>query len=190
MNASVGLFHVTKRFGAQTVLDDLSLSFPRGRASCVMGPSGCGKTTLLRLLMRLDAPDAGRVVCPGRVSAVFQEDRLIPALTAPGNLRFALGRGFGAQGETMLGELGLRDSLDKPAHLLSGGMQRRVAIARALLAEHGVLLLDEPFKGLDWPLKERVAGIICRNEAGRTVVLVTHDPKEAELLDAELFRLP
>lgn len=190
MSVSIGLLKVSKRFGEQTVFCDLSMTFPSGRASCVMGPSGCGKTTLLRLLMGLETPDAGKAFCEGTVSAVFQENRLLESLTAPGNLRFILGRGKQEAINGILDELELGDTADKPVKTFSGGMKRRVAIARALIMEHDVLLLDEPFKGLDEELKARTAEIILRREAGKTVILVTHNPAEAQLLGAEVFRLP
>ena len=190
MSISIGLFGVSKRFGAQTVFHNLSMAFPSGRASCVMGPSGCGKTTLLRLLMGLEVPDTGKALCKGLVSAVFQENRLLESLTAPGNLRFVLGRGKQEAINGILDELELGDAVDKPVKTFSGGMKRRVAIARALIMEHDILLLDEPFKGLDEELKARTAEIILRYEAGKTVVLVTHNPAEALMLGAEVFRLP
>ncbi len=190
MNSSAGLMGVSKRFGEQAVFRGLTMAFPSGRASCVMGPSGCGKTTLLRLLMGLETPDAGKVLCEGTLSAVFQEDRLVESLSAQGNLRLILGRDREAEIKGVLAELGLEDALDKPVRAFSGGMKRRVAIARALVMEHDVLLLDEPFKGLDEELKAHAAQAILDHEAGKTVILVTHDPQEAKMLCAELFRLP
>ncbi len=190
MSHSADLVRVSKRFGAQAVFSELTVSFPPGRASCVMGPSGCGKTTLLRLLMGLEKPDAGKVLCEGTVSAVFQEDRLLESLSAQGNLRFILGRDREADIKGVLDALGLGDALDKPVRDFSGGMKRRVAIARALISEHDILLLDEPFKGLDGEMRARAAQIILRYGAEKTVILVTHDPQDAVLLSAEVFRLP
>lgn len=190
MNSQTGLMSVSKRFGEQAVFRGLSMSFPPGRVSCVMGPSGCGKTTLLRLLMGLEKPDAGKVLREGTVSAVFQEDRLLDSLSAQGNLRFVVGREKEADIKGVLDELGLGDALDKPVRAFSGGMKRRVAIARALVMAHDILLLDEPFKGLDEEMKARAAQAILRHEAGKTVILVTHEPQEAVLLNAEVFRLP
>ncbi len=181
---------VCKRYGTKRLFENLNLAFPTGQASCVMGPSGCGKTTLLRLLMGLESPDAGQVICQGRVSAVFQEDRLLEALTARENLRFVVGKGREELIATFLEELEIGDTTGIPVRLFSGGMKRRVAIGRALLAEHDILLLDEPFKGLDAGLKQRVAKVILRHAQGKTLLLVTHEPSEALLFDAFPFRLP
>ena len=183
---------VCKSFGGQTVLKDLSLRFPGGEVSCVMAPSGAGKTTLLRILMGLERPDAGRITgLEGAVTgAVFQEDRLLPWATASGNLRFACGRLSGPEIRRALAELGLAGSEARPARELSGGMARRVALLRALMAENDVLLLDEPFKGLDEETRRLAMDALLRRRAGRTAVMVTHDRTEAEALGARIFTLP
>lgn len=188
--ADLRLHHVTKRFGAKTVFDNFSLELPLGQATCLMGPSGCGKTTLLNLLMGLVEPDSGSVTTISPQSAVFQEDRLLPALSALGNLRLVTGRGRDSELTALLEELGLGEEGHKPVRDFSGGMKRRVAIARALLADARLLLLDEPFKGLDAQTRDRTARVIRERAAGQTLVLVTHDPQEAALLDAGIIHLP
>lgn len=189
MSGLLGFVQVTKRFGDQTVLKDFSLSLPFGRVSCLMGPTGYGKTTLLRLLMGLESPDEGRVESLRPVSAVFQEDRLLENLSAMGNLRLVSGHGQEERLLSLLVELGLGDEGGKPVRDFSGGMKRRVAIARALLAESELLLLDEPFKGLDEAAREGTARVILRHAGNKTVVLVTHDAAEAALLNAEVFKV-
>ena len=192
MNKTLGLTEVSKRFGDKIVFRELNLIFPLGKASCVMGPSGCGKTTLLRLLMGFDLPDSGEVHGIRPISAVFQEDRLLESLTPLGNLRLVAGRGMDGQLMALLGELGLTEGMKKPLRAYSGGMKRRVAIARALLADFELLLLDEPFKGLDGEARSQAAGVILSRTRGKTILLVTHDPAERApaLLEAEVFRLP
>ena len=182
--------HVTVRFGAQAVFDNFSLSLPAGSASCLMGPSGCGKTTLLNLLMGFLQPDSGSVKTIQPQSVVFQEDRLLPSLSAMGNLRLVTGRKREEEQVALLTELGLGEEQNKPVRDFSGGKKRRVAIARALLADHQLLLLDEPFKGLDVDSRLQAARVIKARSAGKTLVLVTHDPQEAALLSARIYQLP
>ena len=184
------LHHVTKRFGAQTVFDNFSLKLPLGRATCLMGPSGCGKTTLLNLLMGLVQPDSGSVTTLHPQSVVFQEDRLLPGLSAFANLRLVTGRGREQELTAILTALGLGDAGAKPVRDFSGGMKRRVSIARALMADYRLLLLDEPFKGLDAAARDRAAQVIKDHAAGSTLVMVTHDPHEAGLLNAGIIHLP
>lgn len=177
------------RFGAQAVFEDFSLELPVGRISCLMGPTGSGKTTLLRLMMGLAKPDTGRVLTLKPVSAVFQEDRLLEPLSALANLRLVTGPGREKTLQAMLDSLGLEGEAAKPVRDFSGGMKRRVAIARALLAEYELLLLDEPFKGLDKQAREQAASVILRHAEQKTVVLVTHDPLEAALLGSRIFKI-
>ena len=181
--------HLTMRFGAQAVFEDFSLELPVGRISCLMGPTGCGKTTLLRLMMGLAKPDTGRVLTLKPVSAVFQEDRLLEPLSALANLRLVTGPGKEKTLQAMLDSLGLEGEAAKPVRDFSGGMKRRVAIARALLAEYELLLLDEPFKGLDKQAREQAASVILRHAEQKTVVLVTHDPLEAALLGSRIYKI-
>lgn len=179
-------------FGDKRIWEDFSAVFPAGRVTCLMGPSGCGKTTLLRILLGLLPPDGGTVTGrPERLSAVFQEDRLCEALTPAANVRLVTGGSVpAAETETLLRRLGLGDSLRTPARELSGGMRRRTALARALLAPGWELLaLDEPFKGLDAETRRRTAELIREYGAGKTVVLVTHDPEEAALLGGAILPL-
>lgn len=185
----LSLYEVTKRYGAQTVFEHFSLKVPSGARVCLMGASGRGKTTALRLLAGLEQPDAGRVTCEGRISMVFQEDRLLPALSPAGNLRFVAGKGEPERMEALLVRLGLGDSLHKPVRELSGGMRRRVAIARALALPFDALLLDEPFKGLDAGTRSRAAQVILEEAPGKTILLVAHDQAEAALLHARIIQL-
>ena len=187
--SAIVLHQAGRRYGGRWALRGLDLRVPKGGAVCVMGPSGCGKTTLLRLVLGLERPDEGRVEAPGRLSAVFQEDRLLEHLTAEGNLRLVTGRRRDTAAAELLAELGLSDEPGKPVSSFSGGMKRRVAIARALLADYDALLLDEPFKGLDADTRERTAGAILRLNAGRALLMVAHDPGEARLLGADIVRL-
>ena len=152
----------------------------------LMGPSGQGKTTLLRILMGLETPDAGRIegLESRRIAAMFQEDRLCPQLTAADNICLT-GRGVTrAQAREELRALGFADAdLKTPAGRLSGGQKRRAALLRALLCRGAdLLLLDEPFTGMDDALVDRAAAAVVRLAAGRDTLLVTHDHEAARLL--------
>ena len=182
---------LNKRFGEKRVLEAYSATIRAGRVSCVMGPSGCGKTTLLHILMGLEQADSGTITgLPERISAVFQEDRLCEDFSAVSNIRLVTGKTV-SEDEIMqcLSALGLAGSEQVPVRELSGGMKRRVAIARAVLAEGELLILDEPFKGLDEVTREAVATEMKRRIAGRTVLMVTHDPAEAVLMDADVLEM-
>ncbi len=183
---------VSKAFGENRVLSHLSLTLPAGRLTCLQGPSGVGKTTLLRLLAGLETPDSGSVTgVPQRVAFVFQEDRLCEDFTAVQNVLLVTDAAWNqARVRDRLREIGLEEeSLSRPVRDFSGGMKRRVAIVRALCHEGELVLLDEPFKGLDETLKIRVMDVVKRRTAGRTVVCVTHEAAEAAYLGGETVRL-
>lgn len=195
MSASggIGLRGVTRRFGDHVVLDGLDLSLAPGGVTALMGPNGSGKTTIARLLLGLDRPDGGAVEgADGRPrSAVFQEDRLCPQLSAVDNVRLVLGRGAdrGAVLEA-LAAVGLDDAaVHAPVRELSGGQRRRVAIVRAVLADAELVVLDEPFTGLDQAVKPVTMAWVRDRCAGRTVLLVTHDEREAAWFDARVVHL-
>lgn len=183
--------NLTKRFGGQTVLEGVRFTLREG-VTCLMAPSGAGKTTLLRLLLGLERPDGGQItgLAGRRISAIFQEDRLLPGLDAEGNLRFALGAAYDeGKAAEMLNELGLSGVGSKPVRDYSGGMRRRLALARALLFPCDILLLDEPFAGLDRENRDRAAACLRRHGAGKIVFVVTHEASDAEALQAEILRL-
>ncbi len=187
----VRLENVSKAFGDKTVLSGFSYEFVEGARYVITGSSGVGKTTLLRLICGLLRPDEGKAeVAEGvRVRAVFQEDRLLPWRTVLQNV--TLGESDGAYARKLLSELGLADEADAYPAALSGGMSRRVAIARALCAKPDVLLLDEPFNGLDPDMKARTAALIFDKMRGKTVITVAHDAEAfAEYTDETLTLVP
>lgn len=176
-----------KKYGERQVFADFSATLPGEGCTALMGPSGCGKTTLLRILMGLERADAGAVIgVEGeRLAAVFQEDRLFPQLSARKNLLAACPGALPQEADRLLGELGLGESAAQPTRQMSGGMKRRVAIARALLYRPRLLLLDEPFSGLDGETRESAAHCILAHTAGAALLLVTHSDQEAQLLSAK-----
>jgi heme exporter protein A len=179
-----------KRFGPISALRGLDLSVPGGASLAVVGPNGAGKTTLLRLLAGLARPTAGRLAVgppePDRrrrragIGYLGHATLLYPALTARENLVFA-GRLYdvadpAARAAELLDAHDLSGFADRPAGAFSRGMAQRVAIARALVHDPPLLLLDEPFTGLDPDAAEALAARLDRlHDGGRTVVLVTHD---------------
>lgn len=180
-----------KSYGGKQVLQNIDFSLEEGKITALMGVSGRGKTTLLRILMGLEQADAGE--CPVmdgvRISAVFQEDRLLERLTAEGNLRFVAQRAEQvAEIPKLLQELGLGDETEAAA-TFSGGMKRRLAIARALLAEYDLLVMDEPFRGLDEETKRQTMETVHRCSLGKTVLLVTHDEGEACTMADKIVRI-
>lgn len=176
--------NLTVQYGGTAVLENFSAEFPDGGVTAVSGRSGCGKTTLLTVLLGLLRPDGGTVSGFRQPSAVFQEDRLLPFLSAEKNIAVTAGCTEAEAGEALL-SVGF-DAADrgKRAFELSGGMARRVAIVRAMLAPGDAVLLDEPFKGLDERTRAQVVRFVCENRRGRTMVVVTHDPRDAEALHA------
>lgn len=180
-----------KAYGGVSVFENFSCAFPAGRASCIIGPSGRGKTTLLRLVAGLEAPDSGRIlgVDGAKFSMVFQENRLFENLTAARNMLLTARSGFGRENaRALLAELGL-DARDVPVREFSGGMRRRVALARALAAEYDILLLDEPFSGLDAAARARCIEAIRTHAASKTLLCATHGPSDAEALGAAILSL-
>ncbi|HWR22435.1 MAG TPA: ATP-binding cassette domain-containing protein [Feifaniaceae bacterium] len=183
---SVRLVDITAGYASQTVLRRLSLTLPDHGIVQVTGSSGCGKTLLMRVLAGLHLPYSGKIegLDGLRVSMAFQEDRLLPWFTAFENVRCVLKKGedSGKPASLWLSRMELSDVAKSYPNELSGGMQRRLALARALAYGGDLLLLDEPFNGLDKELRARVAAHI--KNAAPLIVLVSHEDGDAELFDA------
>ena len=178
---------ICKSFDGRPVLENVSFDFPEAAVTALRGPSGCGKTTLVNIILGLLAPDEGEVLLPAsaRTAAVFQEDRLIEHFSAARNVRLTAPSSVpDEQIHSALSELGLAQEGEKRVSEFSGGMRRRVAVIRAALFQPQLLLLDEPFKGLDEEMRARTASFLRRNCAQATTILVTHDETEAALMGA------
>jgi NitT/TauT family transport system permease protein len=175
-----GLF---KQYGDKAVLSGIGFHLAAGGRYSLGSPSGSGKTTLLRLLAGLDKPDAGSLANPNSVSMVFQEARLFEQHSAMENIRLTCGRYASvAEIRSTLSCLLPADSLDVPVGSLSGGMRRRVELCRALLLPSQLLLLDEPFSGLDAANSAMAQELTLSMLAGRTLVIVSHDLDDIEPL--------
>jgi iron(III) transport system ATP-binding protein len=191
---------VSHRFGDIMAVADVGLSIAAGELICLVGPSGCGKTTLLRIIAGLEDLQQGRIDIGGRtvaeagalvppeergVGMLFQDYALFPHLTVSGNVGFGLKHLGAAARRTRVAEVLTQVDMDDQEtvypHTLSGGQQQRVALARALAPSPAVMLLDEPFSGLDQRLREQVrdqAFHVLKNSEAATL-MVTHDPEEA-----------
>ena len=186
------------------VLNDIDLKVPQGEYLALMGPSGSGKTTLLNLIAGIDQPTRGRILVGGvdistisqselarwrsqTIGFIFQLYNLIPVLTAFENVELPLLLTKLSRAErrkhvdTALGIVGLSDRVDHYPRQLSGGQEQRVAIARAIVSDPAILVADEPTGDLDAKSAEEILTLMKRlnEEFGKTIVMVTHDPKAA-----------
>jgi len=197
MDNEVQIKNLNKAFGKNPVLVNLNMNFPKNKITVITGPSGCGKTTLLNIMSGIEKQDSGEVLMSDKsISYIFQEDRLLPHFTVYQNIAFVLNSTMTPTEmkpviEKYLALVKLMEAKDKYPSQLSGGMKRRVAIARAFTYKSRLLLMDEPFKGLDDKLKKEIIEEFLRiyREDTRTVILVTHDMEEAKLLGDTIYTL-
>jgi len=202
MSASVPRLQIerlSRRYDGRLVVDDISLSVMPGQVTCLLGPSGCGKSTTLRMIAGVETQDSGiirvdgEVICDGsarvppeerHIGLMFQDFALFPHLTVAGNVAFGLS---GSKSETqarvaeLLDRVGLEHFTKSFPHELSGGEQQRVALARALAPRPRIMLMDEPFSGLDNRLRDGIRDetLDILREEDAAVLLVTHEPDEA-----------
>ncbi len=199
--------NLMRRFDGQAVVDDVSFSIPAGQVTCLLGPSGCGKSTTLRIIAGVDMQDQGRIFVDGNlvcdtvfripperraIGLMFQDFALFPHLSVAENVAFGLS-GPASQKRARVADLlervHLIKHIDSFPHALSGGEQQRVALARALAPRPRILLMDEPFSGLDERLRDGIRdetlGLL--KEEGTAVLLVTHEPHEAMRMADEIL---
>ncbi len=191
MGSVIQLQNVSKRYGDQIILSNISISFERGSIWCLMGESGTGKTTFLSLLLGLEQPDSGTIIgAEPPFSVVFQENRLCEAFDAVENIRLVTGKRLSLEKiQEALLKVGISEGLKKPVGKFSGGMKRRVAVVRAVLSVGNFLVMDEPFQGLDAIHKKEVIRFILEYRNQRTLILATNEPEDRYLLNAGLLEL-
>ncbi|MCL2350147.1 MAG: ATP-binding cassette domain-containing protein [Defluviitaleaceae bacterium] len=190
---AIELINITKSYGDKVIFSNLNLAFEREKMTAIMGPSGAGKTTLVNMLLGLQAPDGGEIRGLGsdaRVSAVFQEDRLLEHKSGLSNILFVLKnpKQYAERAAELMHAVGLGEDMHKRARAYSGGMKRRLALCRALIVDDfDLMVLDEPFKGLDASFKLQVMEMVKSEIAGKTVILITHDEAEAAFFDSKIL---
>lgn len=174
-------------YGDKQIFRDYSLRIPDG-TTCLSGCSGCGKTTLLYLIAGLLSPHKGKITgVPERVAFMFQEDRLLPWFSAEQNVAAVLPKDRKDEARGYLRGVELENEADSMPHNLSGGQKRRVALARTLAFEGNLIILDEPFKGLDNALIARLVPIILSQNV--PVIAATHSPEEMKLLGGHVIEI-
>lgn len=193
----VSVRHARLHYEGAALFDRLDFTLAAGQWTCLLGPSGVGKSSLLRLIAGLVTDATGEIACDDglplapRVALMAQQDLLLPWLSALDNT--LLGprlRGESLprhQAAELLGRLGLGAATHLRPAALSGGMRQRVALARTLIEDRPVVLMDEPFSGLDAITRLRLQTLAAEELRGRTVLLVTHDPLEALRLGHRVF---
>lgn len=192
---SLTLKKIGKKYDGIEIYKDFDLTLNEGIITCIMGPSGCGKTTLLNMIGGLNPPDSGLMEgFDGKCfSYVFQETRLLPWKTVEGNLDFVLDHSLPkeerkALTDNLLNMVKMEAFANYYPSQLSGGMAKRVSIARAFAVPSDIILMDEPFSGIDINLKQAMLQHfleIWKNDR-RTILYVTHDVDEALLLSNEI----
>lgn len=183
---NIEIFNLTKKYGDKTVFENFSCTLNVDGILIVKGASGSGKTTLMKMLSRLEDFD-GQINMPtSKISFMFQEDRLIPFISVLKNVSAVSDI---EAAKKYLKSLELENEFDSPPSSLSGGMKRRVSLARALAYPSELVILDEPFKGLDVNLKQKVSEIIKEESKARDFIIVTHESFDTEFSDTKTFNL-
>ena len=198
--------HLRRAFGDRQVVDHVSLKIMPGKVLCLLGPSGCGKSTTLRMIAGVDMQDSGEIYVDGnlvcdtvfripperrQIGLMFQDFALFPHLSVADNVAFGLKGGRDekrARVEALLARVNLGWAIDKFPHVLSGGEQQRIALARALAPRPRIMLMDEPFSGLDNRLRDDIRDqtLSLLKEEDTAVMLVTHEPEEAMRMADEI----
>jgi len=211
---AIELREVTKAFDGRRVLDDVSLAISAGRGFCILGRSGTGKSVMLKHIIGLMTPDAGRVLVEGqditglssralspirqRIGFLFQNAALFDSITVGENVAFPLRRHtpladdeIRARATSLLAQVGLEREYEKMPADLSGGMRKRAGLARAMALEPSILLADEPSAGLDPVTASEIDALLVKLKHGSqtTLVVVTHNIPSARAIGDELLFL-
>lgn len=185
--AVIQIENISKQYGEQEIFSNFSLFLNDGEKVAIMGESGRGKTTLLRMVACLESPDSGSIrgYAKKDIAYVFQEPRLFDSLSVIKNLTVVSNDSMCVCEKTareLLERVGLEKDFDKYPRELSGGMKQRLALARAFMVDRPILLLDEPFSALDQDTRESMIAFVQERAKDKTILLVTHDLKDARAL--------
>ncbi len=206
INPRLEIKNISRAYGGRQVVDDVSLQVMPGQVTCLLGPSGCGKSTTLRIIAGVEMQDSGEIYADGdlvcdtvfrvppegrSIGLMFQDFALFPHLNVAQNVGFGLPRGGDentARINELLDRVGMTHHANDHPHQLSGGEQQRVALARALAPRPKIMLMDEPFSGLDNRLRDGIRDetLDLLKEEGAAVLLVTHEPDEAMRMADEI----
>lgn len=180
-------------YGEEQIIKNLNLTVERGKPVVLLGRSGIGKTTLLKLILNFIKPDSGEISGVDektRISVMYQEDRLFPQLTVYKNLKLVKKDFSRKEAEKLMSEMNLEEKvLDKLPAELSGGMRRRIALARCLIFPSELVLMDEPFQGLDSETRASCLNAVKKYTAGRPMLIISHEIQDAAALEAEIVRM-
>ena len=180
--------NLSYKYGKNVVIDNLSYEFECGKVSAIIGESGIGKTTLLNLIADLiDAPSDAITTDFKKIGYVFQEPRLFDWMNTLENVSTVSDDDTARE---ILSKMGLADAIYKYPQELSGGMKQRVAIARALAYDPELVILDEPFKGLDLEMRREISEFVFDTLKSKTVIMVTHDSTDLDFADVVLELTP
>ncbi len=183
---------ISKSYGNRTVLKNFNIEIREGQTTFVLGKSGSGKTTFSKIVLGLEKIDTGKIsgLDGKKISVVFQEDRLMENMTIGSNFKMTVDSHINSkQIIEKMEKIGLFQSLETKISELSGGMKRRISILRAFLIEFDLIVMDEPFRGLDDETKEIVMNFVIQNIKGKTAIIITHNKDEVEYFAEKIKEL-
>ena len=186
----VELKDINKTYAGYQASNHVSFGIEQGRLIALLGPSGSGKTTILRMIAGLETPDSGTIdgLKNFKISAVFQEDRLLEGYDVLTNLRFVCRQRLSdAELSAYAAALLPQNALFQPVCEFSGGMKRRLSLLRALLVPFDLLILDEPFNGLDSENRKKAAALVRNRAQDKILLFAAHTKEDAALLGAEIL---
>ncbi len=183
---------ISKSYGNRIVLKNFNIEIREGQTIFVLGKSGSGKTTFSKIVLGLEKIDTGEIsgLDGKKISVVFQEDRLMENMTIGSNFKMTVDSHINSkQIIEKMEKIGLFQSLETKISELSGGMKRRISILRAFLIEFDLIVMDEPFRGLDDETKEIVMNFVIQNIKGKTAIIITHNKDEVEYFAEKIKEL-
>lgn len=183
---------ISKSYGNKIVLKNFNIDIREGQTTFMLGKSGSGKTTFSKIVLGLEKIDTGEIsgLDGKKISVVFQEDRLMENMTIGSNFKMTVDSHINRkQIVEKMEKIGLFQPLESKISELSGGMKRRISILRAFLIEFDLIVMDEPFRGLDEETKEKVMNFVIQNIKGKTAIIITHNKGEVEYFAEKIQEL-